>query len=207
MLVLTAVCNIVPWEEITISLLGKYHDNTEEMEQETDCQYLQMVTSVCSSWHWAIHFLNLSLIKDSLVSFYSTLLALGLKRQDLADGNRNVVILEELYVEITKVANSIKWEFKFALLLELRLDPAHWLFDYAIGLAWVLVGLGDIKLMKNWSRWIEKGEKYTKQFENNGMRKVVIGLRMLGRGKLKIKIQMKMTLRLVAVASTVEVRM
>jgi hypothetical protein len=88
-----AACNIVPWDEITISLLGKYHDNTEETEQDIDCQYLQMAMSVCGSWHLATHFLNLSLIKDSLASFYSTLLAFG--GQDLADGNRNVVTLEE----------------------------------------------------------------------------------------------------------------
>ncbi len=199
--VLKAAQNIVPWEEITISYLGKYHNNTEEMEQEIDSQYLQMATSVCGSWHWETHFLNLSLIKDSLVFFHSMLLALG--GHDLVDGNRDGVTLEELYVEIAKVADGIERAFKFALSLELRLNLAHWQFDYVIGLAWVLVGLGDVKLMKYRSKWIEKVEKNAKQFTNDGMTKVIIALRMLGRGKLKIQ----MTSRLVAVASTAEVRM
>jgi hypothetical protein len=166
-------------EEITISYLGKYHDKTEETKQEIDHQYLQIATSVCDSRHWATHFLNLSLIKDSLASFHSTLLSLG--GQNLADSNRDAVMLEELYVEIAKVTNGIERAFKFASLLEQRLDPVHWLFDYAIKLARILVGLGDVKLMKYRSRWIEKVEKYPKRFKNDGTRKVLIALRMLGR--------------------------
>jgi hypothetical protein len=111
MSVLKAVCNIVPKEEITIRYLGKYHNNMEETEQEIDRQYLQMATSVCISQHCrATHFLNLSLIEDSLASFHSTLLELG--EQYLAYGNRDVVMLEELYMEIAEVTDGIKRAFK-----------------------------------------------------------------------------------------------
>jgi hypothetical protein len=154
---------------------GGDDDDTEETEQEIDRQYLQMATSVCGSRHWATHFLNLSLIEDSLASFHSTLLAFG--GQDPAGGNGDAATLEELYVEIAEVADGIERAFKFASSLGMRLDPAHWLFDYAIGLARVLVGLGDVKSMKYGSRWIEKVEKYAEQFENDGMRKVVVALR------------------------------
>jgi hypothetical protein len=153
-----------------------YDDAKEEAEQEIDRQYLQMATSVCGSRHWATHFLNLSLIEDSLASFHSTLLALG--GQDPADGNGNAEeTLEGLFAEIAEVADGIERAFKFTSSLDLKLDPAHWLFDYALGLARVLVGLGDVKSMKYGSRWVGRVEKYAERFENDGMRKVVVALR------------------------------
>jgi hypothetical protein len=142
-----------------------------------------MATSTCGSWLWVTHFLNLSLIKDSLASFPSMILAL--RGQDPADGNRAAVTLEGLYLEIAEAPNGIEQAFKFALSLELRLDPAHWLFDYAIGLARVLMRLGDVKLTKYWSGWIEKAEKYAKRFENDGMRKVIVALRDAWKGEAK----------------------
>jgi len=151
-------------------------DAEEEAEQEIDRQYLQMATSVCGSRHWATIFLNLSSIEDSLASFHSTLLALG--GRDPADGNGNAEkTLEGLFAEIAEVADGIERAFKFASSLDLKLDPAHWLFDYALGLARVLVGLGDVKSMKYGSRWIGRVEKYAERFENDGMRKVVVALR------------------------------
>jgi hypothetical protein len=68
--------------------------------------------------------------------------------------------LEGLFAEIAEVADGIGRAFKFASLLDLKLNPAHWLFDYALGLARVLVGLGDIKSMKYGSRWVGRVEKY-----------------------------------------------
>jgi hypothetical protein len=151
-------------------------DDAVEAEREIDRQYLQMATSVCGSRHWATHFLNLSLIEDSLASFHSTLLGLG--GEDPADGNGNAEkTLEGLFAEIAEVADGIERAFKFASSLDLKLDPAHWLFDYALGLARVLVGLGDVKSMKYGSRWIGRVEKYAERFENDGMRKVVVALR------------------------------
>ncbi len=142
-----------------------------------------MATSACGSRLWVTHFLNLSLINDSLAPFPSTILALG--GQDPADGNRDAVTLEGLYLEIAEAPDGIKRAFKFASSLELRLDPAHWLFDYAIGLARVLMRLGDVKSTKYGSGWIEKVEKYAKRFENNGMRKVVVALRDAWKGEAK----------------------
>ena len=61
--------------------------------------------------------------------------------------------------------------------MDLKLDLAHWLFDYALRLARVLVGLGDVKSMKYGSRWVGRVKKYAKRLENDGMRKVVVALR------------------------------
>jgi hypothetical protein len=147
-------------------------DTDTETEQDIDQQFLQMATSVCGSQHWATHFLNLSLIEESLASFHSTLLTMG---QD--SDNKDAETLEELFVEIAEAADGIERAFNFASSLNLNLDPAHWLFDYTVGLARALVGLGDVKSQKYGSRWIEKVEKYAERFENEGMRKVVIALR------------------------------
>jgi hypothetical protein len=148
-------------------------DDTET-QQEIDQQFLQLSTSVCGAKHWSNHFMNLSLIEDSLATFHSTLLTLG-QQQEL-DSNKDADI-EELFVEIAEVADGIKRAYKFASSLNLKLDPSHWLFDYTVGLARTLVGLGDVKSQKYASNWITKVEKYANQFENDRMIKVVIALR------------------------------
>jgi len=80
-------------------------------------------------------------------------------------------------VGIAEVTDGLERSYKFASSLNLNLDPAHWLFDYTVGLARTLVGLGDGKSLKYGSKWITKVEKYAELFENDGMRKVVIALR------------------------------
>ena len=41
-------------------------------------------------------------------------------------------MLEGLFAEIAEVTDGIERAFKFASLLDLKLDPAHWLFDYTL---------------------------------------------------------------------------
>jgi hypothetical protein len=154
---------------------GDDDDDDAETEQDIDRQFLQMATSVCGSMHWTTHFLNLSLIEDALASFHSTLLTMGRDASDDRGGGGEAV--EELLVEIAEAADGIERAFKFASSLGLKLDPAHWLFDYAVGMARALVGLGDVKSQKYGSRWITRVEKYAEKFENDGMNKVVVALR------------------------------
>jgi hypothetical protein len=148
-------------------------DDTET-QQEMDQQYLQLSTSVCGAKHWSTHFMNLSLIEDSLTTFHSTLLTLG---QQQESGNNKDADIEELFVEIAEVADGLDRAYKFASSLKLNLDPSHWLFDYTIGLARTLVGLGDVKSQKYASKWITKVENYAFKFETDGMKKVVVALR------------------------------
>ncbi len=82
-----------------------------------------------------------------------------------------------MLVEIAKAADGIEQAFAFASSLGLRLDPAHWLFDYVVGLARALVGLGDVKSQKYASRWIGRVKNYAEKFENDGMKRVVVALR------------------------------
>jgi hypothetical protein len=148
-------------------------DDTET-QQEMDQQYLQLSTSICGAKHWSTNFMNLSLIEDSLATFHSTLLTLG--QQQESDNNKDADI-EELFVEIAEVADGLDRAYKFASSLNLNIDPSHWLFDYTIGLARTLVGLGDVKSQKYASKWITKVENYANRFETDGMRKIVVALR------------------------------
>jgi len=145
-------------------------DDTET-ERDIDQQFLQMATSICGAQHWATHFLNLSLIEESLASFHSTLMSVG------QDPKKDAEMMEELFVEIAEAADGIERAYTFASSLELNLDPAHWLFDYTVGLARALVGIGDVKSQKYGAEWISKVENYSKHFENEGMRKVVDALK------------------------------
>ena len=111
------------------------------------------------------------MIEETLASLHSTLMTMG------QDPEKDAAMMEDLFVEIADVADGIDKAYQFAISLQLRLDPAHWLFDYTVGLARVLVGLGDEKSQKYASTWIEKVDKYSEHFENEGMRKVVAALR------------------------------
>jgi len=144
------------------------HDGTDT-EREVDQQFYQMATSICGQQHWTTHFLNLSLIEESLASFHSILMDPAAVRDEET--------MEEMFIDIAECADGIGKAYKYAASLQLNINPAHWLFDYTLGLARTLVGLGDSKSQKYSSTWIAKVEKYAENFETNAMNKVVVALR------------------------------
>ena len=85
--------------------------------------------------------------------------------------------MEELLPGIAEAADGIDRALKYASGLKLKTDPAQWLFDYIVGLARTLVGLGDEKSQKYAAEWISKVEEYTEAFESEGMQKVVSSLK------------------------------
>ncbi|KAL7473932.1 hypothetical protein ACHAXS_014304 [Conticribra weissflogii] len=153
------------------STVGNNHklsqDEDVHTERDIDQQFLQMATSTCGSQHWTVHFLNLSLMEESLASFHSTLMSMGEKPEEDAE------TMEELFTDIAEVADGLQRAFTFASSLHLKIDPAHWLFDYTVALARTLVGLGDEKSQKYGADWISKVENYAEKFEAQDMRKVV----------------------------------
>jgi hypothetical protein len=142
-----------------------------DTEREIDQQFLQMATSICGAQHWSTHFLNLSLIEESLASFHSTLMSMGRDPEQASE------TMEDVFVEIAEAADGLERAYAFASSLELNLDPAQWLFDYTVGLARTLVALGDEKSQKYGATWIEKVDKYASYFENDAMKKVVAALK------------------------------
>ena len=153
-------------------------DDGTDTEREVDQQFYQMATSICGQQHWTTHFLNLSLIEESLASFHSILMDPAAVQDEET--------MEEMFIDIAECADGIGKAYKYAASLQLNIHPAHWLFDYTLGLARTLVGLGDSKSQKYSSTWIAKVEKYAEKFETNAMNKVVVALRdawkMTGKG-------------------------
>ena len=90
---------------------------------------------------------------------------------------RDEETMEEMFIDIAECADGIGKAYKYAASLQLNINPAHWLFDYTLGLARTLVALGDSKSQKYSSTWIAKVEKYAEKFETNAMNKVVVALR------------------------------
>ena len=140
-------------------------------EAEIDGQFLQLASSICGAQHWTTHFMTLDMVEETLAALNETLMNLG------RDPRKDEESMEEMFVSIAEAADDIERAYTFAKNLNLKLDPAHWLFDYTLALARVLVGLGDAKSQKYASEWVSRVDKYAAQFENEGMQKVVVALR------------------------------
>ena len=142
-----------------------------DVEREADEQFYQMATSICGAKHWSTHFMNLSLIEEALANFHASLMSSGQSETE------DVSNMDELFTDIAEAADGIERAWKYANDLSLKIDPSHWLFDYSVGLARILVGLGDEKSQKYAAEWITKVEDYAKVFESDGMQKVVMSLK------------------------------
>ena len=145
------------------------NDKSLDVVREADEQFYQMATSICGAKHWTTHFMNLSLIEESLANFHSTLMSMG--------QNTSEDTMDELLTDIAEAADGIERAWKYARGLNLNIDPSHWLFDYTVGLARTLVGLGDEKSQKYASEWLTKVEDHAKAFESDAMNKVVTSLK------------------------------
>ena len=134
-------------------------------EQEVDRSLLHMATATCGAKHWTTQILNLDIIEETLANLHATLMSI--------DPENEEKMMEEIFTDIAECADGIEKAFEYAKSLKLNLDPAHWLFDYVLGLSRLLVGLGDEKSQKYGADWIARVEDYTVKYESEGMKKVV----------------------------------
>ena len=81
--------------------------------------------------------MNLSLSEEALTNFHVSLMSSGQSETE------DVSNMDELFTDIAEAADGIERAWKYANDLSLKIDPSHWLFDYSVGLARILVGLGD----------------------------------------------------------------
>ena len=139
----------------------------DSAEQEVDRSLLQMATATCGAKHWTTQILNLAIIEETLCNLQTTLMKVDPEQDEM----------EEIFTDIAECADGIEKAFAYAKSLNINLDPAHWLFDYVLGLARILVGLGDEKSQKYGAKWIERVEDYANKYENAGMRKVVSAIK------------------------------
>ena len=145
----------------------------DSAEQEVDRSLLQMATATCGARHWTTQILNLAIIEETLVNLQATLMTVDQEQDEM----------EEMFTDIAECADGIEKAFAYAKSLNMNLDPAHWLFDYVLGLARILVGLGDEKSQKYGAKWIERVEDYANKYENEGIRKVVSAVKNAWRRK------------------------
>jgi len=150
---------------------GSDGDNNLDVEKEANEQFYEMATSICGAKHWTTHFMNLSLIEESLANFQSTFMSMGQNPAEDAE------TMEELLTGIAEAADGIERAWVYASGLNLKTDPSQWLFDYTVGLSRALVSLGDAKSQQYAAQWISKVEDYAEAFESDGMQKVVSSLK------------------------------
>ena len=96
----------------------------------------------------------------------------------LVSGTNSSNTASQETLDMTDVAECIDhaerlWNFVKGM--NLKSHPGHFLGSLTIGVARLLVGLGDEKSMKYGAEWAEKvnADYYDKDFEGDGMKKVV----------------------------------
>ncbi|KAL7486116.1 hypothetical protein ACHAW6_015965 [Cyclotella cf. meneghiniana] len=157
---------VYDWMESN-NFIGNEED--ESNGQDMERSLLQMATATCGSKHWTTHILNMAIIEENLASLHATLMTLNPEEDEK--------IMEEILTDIAECADGIEKAFAYAASLKLNLDPAHWLFDYVLGLGRILVGLGDEKSQKYGSEWITRVESYANKFEGDATKKVVSAIK------------------------------
>ncbi|KAL3794055.1 hypothetical protein HJC23_008943 [Cyclotella cryptica] len=162
----TAEDKVYDWMESN-KLNEKEED--ESTGQDMDRSLLQMATATCGSKHWTTQMLNLAIIEENLANLQATLMTINPEEDEK--------MMEEIFTDIAECADGIEKAFSYAKSLKLNLDPAHWLFDYVMGLGRILVGLGDEKSQKYGGEWITRVENYANKFEGDAMKKVVSAIK------------------------------
>ena len=89
--------------------------------------------------------------------------------------SQQMVITQEMPDEsdIAEAIDSLQRITRFVDSLKLDIDSAHLLGDATIGVARMLISLGDEKSQKYGAEWLSKIEDYVNQFSDKGVQKVV----------------------------------
>jgi hypothetical protein len=152
------------YDQIETNKFSENEDDTTN-EQEVDRSLLQMAMAACGAKHWTTQILNLAITEETLTNLQATLMSI--------DPEQEEKIMEDVFNDIAECADGIEKAFAYAKSLKLNLDPAHLMFDYVLGLARTLVGLGDEKSQKYGADWVSRVEDYATKYESEGMKKVV----------------------------------
>lgn len=129
-----------------------------EVEEEWEEQLLQLASSVVGARHWTTNLLLLKRLDRSLK---------GVSAEMITTGNPPDL------VQVAELIDSLERICKFVNGLELQLHMGHLLHNAVVGVARILVTLGDPKSKKYASEWVEKVQPYAEHFESNDMKKVL----------------------------------
>lgn len=134
-------------------------DDDEELQQEWQEQLLQLSSSVLGARHWATNLLILLRLDQSLKSLSSTMITTGNPPELL---------------EVAELVDHVERLVTFVNGLNLELHMGHLLGNVVIGIARMLVTMGDAKSKKFASEWLSKiQDDYVAHFESDEMKKVV----------------------------------
>jgi len=130
-----------------------------DVQSEMDEQLFQLSSSVLGSRHWCTNFMMLVLLNRQLKAMNSAMILTGAP-PDLTDVAECIDSLERL------------WTYMAGL--HMRMSPSHLLAGPTIGIARVLISLGDDKSQTYGAEWVRRVEPYIQQgFEGPSMIKVV----------------------------------
>ncbi len=153
--VLQGVCNKT---EIFLDTYDRSQANNESTDEEELEENASLASTMMGDKHWTS---NLALL-------------LHLDRR-LKAMSQQMVITQEMPDEgdIAEAIDSLQRITRFIDSLKLDIDPAHLLGDVTIGIARMLISLGDVKSQKYGAEWLSKIEDYVNKFSDKGVQKVV----------------------------------
>jgi hypothetical protein len=125
-------------------------------------QLIELSSSVLGACHWTTNLLLLLELEERLKEQHESMLA-GNGPPDIEIVAADIDILERIVRYVDEV--------------QLKLHRGHLLFDAIVGVARILVSMGDVKSQKYGADWLEKLNDYVEKFEDENQEKVVIALK------------------------------
>ena len=145
---------------------GEDDDDQEQLLEE----HVTLASTVMGDRHWTTNLL----------------LLLHLNRR-LSNMSQNMLLTQELpeLDEVAAAIDSLERVCRFVAGLELKLHMGHILSDIIVGVARMLVSLGDEKSQKYAADWLERIDRYVTLFESQGRQTVVAALKVAWKKKKK----------------------
>jgi hypothetical protein len=147
-------------QKVAAHLRESASEEDEEAEEFLE-QLHQLAQMVTGARHWTTNLVSLLRLDARLQHQHAALME-GAELPDLADIAETVDALQRLW--------------KYFEGLDLDIHPGHVLSAVVVGVARLLVSLGDEKSRTYCAWWVEKIRDYSDAFDNPGMKKVVEAL-------------------------------
>lgn len=142
--------------------LLKDDEQDDEEEDTTLEEHVGLANAIMGDRHWTTNLLKLIHL-DRRLSYMSQSM---LTTQELPETG-----------DVAEAIDCLQRLERFVQSLGLMLDKGHLLGDTVIGVARMLVSLGDIKSQKYGAEWLDKISEYVDKFESEGRQKVVTALK------------------------------
>jgi hypothetical protein len=136
-------------------------DDDDDDENAVLGEHVGLASTMMGDKHWTTNLTLLLHLDDRLSTMSSRMVA----TQELPDLD-----------DIAEAIDSLQRISRFVESLDLLLDPGHLLGDVTIGIARLLVSLGDEKSQKYGAEWLDKINDYVTKFGTDGLQKVVTAL-------------------------------